>query len=526
MKTKPYVLWITVILLGWLFDLLFWKQYPGINFAVYTVLCLIGGFFILWMDGQRPAHGVLWLVPIVLFFAAITFVRTEPMTVFLGVLFTLFLMAVLAVSFLGGRWPWYSLADYVMNFLKLVGSMIARPISFSSAVRREQAESGVVSKKFNFWPIVRGLVIALPIVAVFAALLAAGDAIFSHELDSFFKLLNLQNVLEYIFRLAYILIIAYLLAGVFLHAAAQSRDEKLVGEDKPLWAPFLGFIESAIVLGSVTILFLAFVIIQFQYFFGGQAYVTSQGFTYSEYARRGFGELVAVAFFSLLMILGLNAVTRREGSVQRNIFSGLSVAIVALVMVMLFSAYQRLVLYEVAYGFSRLRTYTHVILPWIGLLLMTVVVLEILGRQRFFAFAALIASLGFAVTLSLLNVDSFIVRQNVNRAVQGQGLDVSYLVSLSDDSVPALVNVFRDQSYPGLTRDAVGAVLFCRLHSSANISHSTDWRSFNFSQSQADRDLSAVKNSLSQYRVVKDQWPVQIMTPGSVLYDCFGSGLD
>lgn len=526
MKKRPNFLWISVLLLGWLFDFLFWKQPAGINFVIYTVLCVIGGFLILWMDGRRPARMSLALLPFILFFAVMPFIRTEPLTMALGFLLTLFLMGLLAISFTGGRWPWYNLGDYLLGFLKLAGSMLARPISFSSEVRREQAESGSTSKKFNPWPVLRGLVIALPIVAIFAALLAAGDAIFNQELDSFFKLLNLQNLPEFIFRLVYILVAAYALAGVFLHAAERSTDEKLMGEDKASGLHFLGFTEASIVLGSVVLLFLAFVIIQFQYFFGGQAYVASQGFTYSEYARHGFGELVTVAFFSLALILGLSAVAQRQAGLQRNLFSGLSAAIVALVMVMLFSAYQRLVLYEQAYGFSRLRTYTHVVLPWIGLLLIAVVVLEIVRRQRLFAFAVLIASAGFGISLCLVNVDGFIVRQNLQRAMQGQGLDVPYLVSLSSDSVPALLDAFNSPATPGMTRDAVGAVLFCRLQSNSGQNPNSDWRSFNLSRWQANRDVSQVRDRLSQYKITDGQWPLQILTAGNVSYRCFGSGID
>ena len=341
MKKKLNLLWITVIVLGWLFDFLFWRQSFGINFAIFTVLCLVGGFLLLWMDQKHAARGTLWLIPLILFFAAITFVRAEPMTVFFGVVFTLFLMGVLAVTFLGGRWFRYGMADYFTGFLKLIGSMVARPVIFNSEVRSEQKESGVTRSRINPWPIVRGILIALPIVAIFAALLASADTIFSNELNSFLKLFfNLEKLPEYIFRFCYILFIAYLLAGTFLHAASQSMDEKLVGEEKPFLSPFLGFTETTIVLGSVIILFAAFVIVQFRYFFGGQANINIQGFTYSEYARRGFGELVTVAFFSLLMILGLGAITRRENETQHRIYSGLSAVVVALVIVMLVSAYQ------------------------------------------------------------------------------------------------------------------------------------------------------------------------------------------
>ena len=522
MKKNPNLLWIVAIVLGWLFDFLFWKQAPGINFAIFTLLCLVGGFFLLWRDDKHASHGSLWLIPLILFFTAVTFIRAEPLTIFLAVVFTLFLMAVLAMTYLGGRWFMYSISDYVSGFLKLIASMIARPLTFNAEVKREQAESGVVAPKRNIWPVVRGIVIALPVLAIFATLLASADAIFSQQLDAFVKIFKLENLPEYIFRFIYILIGAYLLAGIFLHAATQSTDEKLIGEDKPLINQLLGFIESAIVLGSVTILFAAFVFIQFKYFFGGQSNIHIDGYTYSEYARRGFGELVAVAFFSMLLILGLGSITRRENEAQRKTFSGLSVAIVALVMVMLVSAYQRLNLYEAAYGFSRLRTYTHVALIWIGLLLLAVVVLEILRRERVFALAMLIASLGFAATLSVMNVDDFIVRQNVMRATQGQGLDVPYLVSLSSDIVPVLVSEFKDQSLPGLTRDAVGAVLVCRLQTSARVSDK-DWRSFTIAKWMEKNMLKNIQGDLNNYQVTTPDGLPQMVTPGHVFYKCYQS---
>ena len=186
-------------------------------------------------------------------------------------------------------------------------------------------------------------------------------------MNELIELFNLENLPEYIFRMILILLVAYVLAGTILHAA-QSADEK-ISADKPIIASFLGFTESTIVLGSVIVLFVAFVIIQLQYFFGGQANINIEGYTFSEYARKGFGELVAVAFFSLLLLLGLGAVTRRESESQRRVFSVFGVSLVGLVLVMLVSAFQRLILYEQAYGFSRLRTYTHVFMIWLAVLL-------------------------------------------------------------------------------------------------------------------------------------------------------------
>ena len=59
MKKNPNLLWITAIALGWLFDLLFWEQSFGINFAIFTVLCLVGGFLLLWINHQHPARDIM-----------------------------------------------------------------------------------------------------------------------------------------------------------------------------------------------------------------------------------------------------------------------------------------------------------------------------------------------------------------------------------------------------------------------------------------------------------------------------------
>ena len=137
MKSNPNRLWWTVIALGWTFDFLFWKKAPGINFAIYATLCILAGILLLRADGHRPARNTVFLLPLIAFFAVMTFLRLEPMTLFLSVLLTLFLMGVFALSFLGGRWLQYGLLDYLNGYLRLAGSMITRPLGFSAEVRQQ-----------------------------------------------------------------------------------------------------------------------------------------------------------------------------------------------------------------------------------------------------------------------------------------------------------------------------------------------------------------------------------------------------
>ncbi|MCC7116931.1 MAG: DUF4173 domain-containing protein [Anaerolineales bacterium] len=538
MQNKPNKLWIATLLLGWTFDFLFWNKGLGVNFAIFTSLCVIGTFYLLLSEGLRPHRATLILLPLFGFFAAVTFTRAEPMTVFLAILFTFLAMILIASSYLGGRWLQYTLADYVIKPVLLFVSMLWRPIGFLVETAKVKKEDAAEPAKSALWPILRGLLIAIPVVAIFASLLASADLIFSQRLGDFVKLFNLERLPEYIARLILIASVAYGLMGVALHAINESRDEKITADGKPLIPAFLGFTESAIVLGSVIVLFALFVTIQFQYFFGGHANINVAGYTYSEYAVRGFNELVTTAFLALAMLLSLSAITRRETEKQRWIYSGLGVALVALLLVMLFSAYQRLNLYEAVYGFSRLRTYTHVVLYWIGLLLIVTLILEILRREKYFTLALLCASFGFAISLPLLNVDAFIVNQNIRHGItlseipvagvsrSEDALDEQYFIQLSDDAIPALVSALKDPSVAEDLSEQVGASLACIQ----NARHTTDekptWQAFHWSRFQADLALDSVSRILAKYELTGEDWNPTVIAPSGREFQCLPVYMD
>jgi len=517
---------LLALLVAWGFDQLFWQKPLGVSFFIFVVLCLLAGALITRWEGLRPARPSLLILPVVLFFAAVTFLRQEPFTLALSVLLVMGALMVLAITWLGGKWLRYSLSDYFMGFIHLMGSALARPVSILSGAPRpggtaanpaaappegqpaatESAAAPAITgrKPRPVWGILRGLLLALPVVALLAALLAAADPIFSQQMEQFLKFFRIENLGEYIFRMIYILIGAYLLIGVFLHAIGPSRAEKLIGVEKPWLAPFLGWLEAVIVLGAVDLLFLFFVIIQFRYFFGGQTNIHIDGYTFAEYARRGFGELVAVAVISLMLFFSLGTVTRRENRQQRAVFSGLGIGLVALIAAILVSAFQRLLLYEAAYGFSRLRTYTHVFMVWVGILLLVTVVIELLGKLRAFALAGVLVLVGFGLSISLINVDGFIVRQNVGRAVAGWELDSGYLVGLSDDAVPALVDAFNTAGLSPVLHDDIGSVLACRAALAGQDKRVRPWPADNWPYANARQLYSLYQAQLAAYPVRDD----------------------
>lgn len=485
----PSRIWLAGFLVAWILDQLFWMKTPGISIAIIIWISIIAGFVLTWLEGVRPAP-LTWvlLAPIALF-SSMTFIRLDGFTTFVNLLMCLVASILLVLTFQSGNWILYSLADDVVGFFRLAGSALIAPFELLFRTRREaevdKPEEQPKPRKAAAWAILRGLLLALPVVTVMAALLASADPIFNQRLKDWLSWFDIDKIGEYIIRAVYITILAFLLVGIFIHALVKSNEKKLIGVEKPWLPAFLGWTEAVIVLGAVDLLFLIFVIIQFQYFFGGNANINLEGYTYAEYARRGFGEMVAVAVLSLLLLLGLGTATQRKNNTQRISYSGLGVFLVALVGVILVSAFQRLLLYETAYGFTQVRTYTHVFIITLGLLLLATIALELFGKLRAFAFAALLASLCFGIALNMINVDRLIVRQNSIRAVNGYPLDTGYLVSLTDDAVPELLRLYQDGQMPVEVHDQLGAAIACKAAISKEQLTKKTWSAFHLSRYRA-----------------------------------------
>ncbi|MFQ5421790.1 MAG: DUF4173 domain-containing protein, partial [Anaerolineae bacterium] len=265
--------------------------------------------------------------------------------------------------------------------------------------------------------------------------------VFADYVDDFFALKFIEDLVEWAWRGLLILGVTWLAAGGIALALAR-RDEDEGALDRLVAALprslSLGFVETAVILTLVDLLFLAFTAIQFTYLFGGRTAVEAAGYTYSEYARRGFFELVVVAVLSLSLSLVLNWLSRRESKRRIGWFNVLVSVLVGLVGVMLVSAFQRMRLYEAAFGYTELRLIVFVFLGWLAVTLVWFVA-TLWTRPDRFAIGLVLAAMGFLATLNLINPDALIVSRNLARYRATKDLDVTYLTTLSDDAVPGLV---------------------------------------------------------------------------------------
>src|SRR5262249_38358145 len=161
----------------------------------------------------------------------------------------------------------------------------------------------------------------------------------------------------------------------------RGSSAPLLATPRPIYR--LGFVEIATALALLDLLFLAFVLVQFRYFFGGADVVlSSTHLTYAHYARHGFFELVTVAALAVPLLLMAHALLRGARPAQTRLFRLLAGALVALLFVIMLSAVQRMRLYQREYGLTELRVYTTAFMGWLAAVFLWLCATVLRGRRE------------------------------------------------------------------------------------------------------------------------------------------------
>lgn len=318
----------------------------------------------------------------------------------------------------------------------------------------------------------RGLILVLPLLLLFGALLSAADAVYQKLIS---RVLHFDTGVL-LAHFLWTLFFAWLVAGFGRTLFLLDRPVR-VGKGR-FKLPELGAVETLTILGLLNLLFLSFVLVQIRYFFGGAATVSATaGLTYTQYARSGFFELVWVAALVLPLLLGLHRLQPANARALR-LFSWQAAVQVALLFVILASAMMRMRLYQEACGLTELRLYTMAFMGWLAVVFAWFVFTVLRERREHFAFGAVAAAFFLILGLHTLNPDALIVRTNAARAAKTQAFDVDYAASLSADAVPALVAVL-PQLPPAVQRQITANLL---PHWAQN---KEDWRSWNWGRMSA-----------------------------------------
>lgn len=465
---------LTILALGVAFDLAFNGQRPGVSIPLF-VLCLTAT---LRPVTRRSLETDALLAGAFLLSIFPALRASEPLTA-LNVLAIVGLLGVSVTQDLG---PFSSIS--IIGLLRRVGVMFTRSLLVPRFLLRPMSTRTTRGRVLS---VVRVVIIAVPVLAIFASLLASGDRVFARLISSVLPEWNVESLVSHA---VLVIVGAVLVAILWRVALGDTGDEpEPPAEKRP---PLLGAAEWLTVLVGIDLLFATFVLVQLRYLFGGAArVVVTPGLTYAEYARSGFLQMAVAAALTILVILAVWDAGVRTTREHDRWFRILVTTMVALSAVVLVSAVKRLALYEGTFGFTINRFFGYIAIASIGaVLLLLAAAIWAERRDRVVAGFLLI---GFTALLAvnILNPERFVAERNLARFRETGKIDAAYMGSLGADAVPVTVSILKDLApadavvmRDGLCRTLAGP-------SMAQDSPEPSWRSANLGRSAARAALAS-----------------------------------
>lgn len=449
----------TGIALGVLAELVLDGPAYGLNIGI-LVVAMLGAGWVLRRPGRAPDPLDSWLPVTAVVLAAFVGVRGDP--------FIALLDAAAAVAFLGASLIAFSGLPVTRRSASVIAAMGAWTIEalvagtprVALAARPRNGDTPARIPE-RLLALGRGLLLGIPLALIFAVLFASADPIFRRGMtDLVGWRIDLASVAG---RMLFTLACAWFAAGVLSITvlgipALERASLGAAARSSVLTSPRgLGGTEALVILAVIDVVIGMFVGLQVAYLFGGLDTLVAAGLTYSDYARRGFFELVAAACLAGAIVVTLEAtVTRRT----RPYLVGL-LALLLLTAVVLVSAAVRLRLYQDAYGWTELRLYVLTTICALAAALAAMIALALADRMRWLGHGLAAIGVVALICLNLLAPAAFVATRNVERVIDPSlvppdghaGLDTGYLGFLPDDAIPVLVQALPE--LPAPQRDEV-----------------------------------------------------------------------
>jgi hypothetical protein len=466
------------IALGIAGDALFQGQALGVDVPVWIALFVVALAVILRVTHAPLHQGRRWMVAPLLLFGGLFAWHDSPLLLGANLLAIAAIVALGALRRPVGRVVGTGVSDYAGGFVAAICGAAGGPIPLLERDIR-WSELGRAIRSRPVVSAARGAAITVPLVLVFGGLFVAADAVFKGYVTGV-----LPDPDEAATRTGLVIAWTWLSVGLLRDLAAAREQHRVVSAAAVAEAPprvSLGPVEVGVALALLDTLFLAFVLVQLRYLFGGAVLVEARThLTYAEYARHGFFELVAVSALALPVLLVADWTLRRGNPRGERVVRTLAVVLIGLLFVVMASALQRMRLYEHQYGPTELRLYATGVIVWLGAVFVWFAATVLRGRRHLFAVGALVSGLAATLALNVLDPDALIARTNLSRPK----VDVAYLAGLSDDAVPTLVA--RVGSLPPPLRAELERRLLERHPASG-------WRSWTISRSRAAAALDRLR---------------------------------
>lgn len=320
---------------------------------------------------------------------------------------------------------------------KYLGSILEMTIMLIGKLGRPFADGRAYFKNGNkkvnrkIWYVFLGILTAVPLLFIVVPLLSSADAVFREVIGNTLRLDFMGDFINILLRIAFIFFLSYaLLAYMCTHAIKEEVKTHRTGE--PLLA--------ITVTGILSLIYALFSGIQIIYLFLGNMQLP-EGYTYAEYAREGFFQLLIVSILNLIIVLVCLAYFK-ESKGLKFILTIMSLC----TFVMIASSAMRMIIYIRCYNLTFLRLLVLWALALLTVLFMGIVVNIYKESFGLFRYSMIVVTVLY-LALSYSHPDYIIARVNVAKALEGEETDYAYLSGLCADAAPVIIPYLKNLGY-------------------------------------------------------------------------------
>lgn len=413
--------------------------YYGAGVTAYTFLYGAACFCYARMSGQKAGkEAVFWFGVMGVSAVSYLFVYHQTLMVFHALflrLVTLYFTAVVFGGLIAGRTSSFFFWDGI-NLLVLI------PFGNRKAQWRAVGDSGRYDSLLHaVLKALLGLVVAIPLFYVVIMLLSGADGNYAGLLHRLLKQLGERFYGWGMNLLLAVPVGAYLFALCYGGLHKRKTDSIKKEEIRQLCTKcaVVPQISIYVVLIGICFLYVLFIGLQGSYYLDAVRGILPEGFTYSEYARRGFFELVNISILNVCIILAARLFGRKGKKLLLRLGT---VAVSVLTLFLIGTAMTKMFLYIRAYGLTPLRVIPSLFMAFLAVVFVLIIAAQF-WRVQVVPIAVCLFAVGYAL-LSVSNMDGRIARYNLARYQAGtlESFPKTVLQEGSLASVPAVYQMW------------------------------------------------------------------------------------
>ena len=428
---------VSAALLGATADALMHDGPSGVGLTLWIALLALNATVLFSRAGRTPSRQALtWLAAAVVFSLGLTWRNSGALQGFdfLAMLFSLG-MAAISVRDPGAALFARRMRHTVFTAFDVAASTAVGmlPLAFRDAVLNETGKKAAGRVRVFLRP----ALIAVAALVIFGSLLRNADPIFASLVD--LPAFDFGTIGSHIIVTGFF---TWIVAGWARGSLAENGTTHRSLAPLPIQ---LDAADITAALGTLGVLFAAFVATQIGWMFGGEKFLQARtGLTAAAYARQGFFQMMWVVTLVVPILVGTRVALGPGRALARR-HTVLSLPVVALLGAIIVSAVLRMKMYVHYYGLTTERLYPTVFMLWLATVIVWLAVTVLRDWARPFVGGAVISGLAFLLGLNVVDPDAIVARVNVSRAERITSgaettLDLTHLASLSGSGTAIAVD--------------------------------------------------------------------------------------